>query len=83
MNSSWVSLGWVKGSEVIDSPSSLKNETCYEPQQQTPEVSLPGYPGEEEREDEEDYDCYPQWHGDRDEKYKDWHAGDYYRQGSS
>jgi len=44
---------------------------------------LPGYPGEEEGEDEEDYDCNPEWHGDRDEEYKDWYSGDYYRQGSS
>ena len=43
-------------------------------------MGLPGYPGEEERKEEEDYDCYPEWHGDRDEKYVDWYPGDYYRQ---
>ena len=41
---------------------------------------MPGYPPEEERESEEDYDCYPQWHGDGDKKYKDRYAGDYYCQ---
>ena len=43
-------------------------------------MGLPGYPGEEERKEEEDYDCYPEWHGDRDEKYKDWHSGNQYCQ---
>jgi len=38
-------------------------------------VSLPGYPREQERKKEEDYDRYPEWHGDRYEKYKDWHSG--------
>ena len=76
-------MGWFKESKIIDSSSPPKNETSCEPQQQTSEVGLPRYPGEEERKEEEDYDCYPEWYGDRDGKYKDRHSGDYYRQGST
>jgi len=68
---------------MIHSPSSPKNEACYKPQQEASEVSLPGYAGEDKRQEEEDYDCYPQWHRDGDEKYEDWHSGNYDRQGSS
>ncbi len=76
-------MGWFKESKIIDSSSPPENETHYEPKQQTSNVSLPGYPGEEERDEDEDYDCYPKWHGDRDGKYKDRYFGDHYRQGST
>lgn len=43
-------------------------------------MSLPGYPREEERKEEEDYNCYPERHRDRYEEYKDWHPGNQYCQ---
>jgi hypothetical protein len=75
-------VGWFRESKIIDSPSSPENETSYEPQEQTSNVSLPGYPGKEGKE-EEDHDCYPEWYRDRDGKYKNRHPGDHYRQGST
>ena len=73
----------LRDSKIKNSSSFPEIVTSHETQEQTSKVSLPGYPGDEERDEEEDQDCYPEWHGDRDGKYEDRRSGDHYGQCSS
>ena len=63
-----------------ENPLLLEVETSPQPQQETSNVSLPGYPGEEERDSQENEHCYPQGNGNGNGNNEDPQLGCYHYQ---